>query len=85
MRIAQTQNSIVQKARVIKISFLPIPTLLFKHYEAPNFTTQFVLKITHAEQMISKDMGGDDPFRRKALRPDGVKQTNGTVVSDPRS
>ena len=85
MRVGRTPNSFVPKGHVIKISFLPIPTLLFKHYEAPNFTPQFVLKITHAKQMISMDLGGDDPFRRKALTPDDVNETNGTIASDPRS
>ena len=59
--------------------------MLFKHYEATNFTTQFVLKIRRARQMISMDMGFDDPFWQKALAPDGVKQTIGTVLSDPPS
>ncbi|MEK9880702.1 MAG: hypothetical protein VW474_13005 [Paracoccaceae bacterium] len=35
--------------------------------------------------MISMDMGFDDPFWQKALAPDGVKQTIGTVLSDPPS
>ena len=85
MRVGRTPNSFVPKGHVIKISFLPIPTVLFKHYEATNFTTQFVLKIRRARQMISMDMGFDDPFWQKALAPDGVKQTIGTVLSDPPS
>ena len=31
------------------------------------------------------DLGGDDPFRRKALTPGDVNETNGTIASDPRS